>query len=92
MPVNDLQSLKQRIVQACKEITYAQCQSQYFLNEAFASILAEENFVCFEVVNSYLKFDHLTREHPVELETDYVIFFEIPNCRNFFLIQEVFLP
>ena len=27
VPVNDLQSLKQRIVQACEEITGAQCQS-----------------------------------------------------------------
>ncbi|KYM79733.1 hypothetical protein ALC53_09845 [Atta colombica] len=69
--INDLQSLKQRIVRACEEITFSNFISQYFLNEAFASILPEKNFVCFEVLNSYLKFGHLIQEQPVELKTDY---------------------
>ncbi|KYQ48836.1 hypothetical protein ALC60_11888 [Trachymyrmex zeteki] len=50
MPVNDLQSLKRRIVQVCEKITDAQFlynfRSQHLLNEVFANILLEENFVC----------------------------------------------
>ena len=41
-------------------LTLNKFRSKYLLKGAFASIVSEERFVCFKVLNSYIKFGDLT--------------------------------